>query len=365
MSDKIYFWQEDIWNNITSSNIRNTKGSVLLFSGLKGSGKMDFAMQYSKWLLCENIEPEKEISKAPCGKCQACKWFDVGSHPDFFDVSKAGLDLEASKSKKSKSSLTQAGIKIDQVRILNNFLVLQQTLSRPKVIIINKADTLTQAVANALLKPLEDYPVYVLLLADNISNVLPTIKSRSMSFSFRSDYDSKMQAWLLDQINSSDINNINNIDNMKFYWNISGRAPLGFISAYNSGGFDQQNWLVNKLLEVINNNFDVWEIINKWLTESLPLSWVLDAMYFILLDILKFYSFGSNKDIKGFLYNKGFENLILSASQKCDFTCVNNMIKKVEGFKAGVLNPASIHDDLMIEGVLIDWSFVLLKQEVI
>ena len=89
----------------------------------------------------------------------------------------------------------------------------------------------------------------------------------------------------------------------------------------------------------------------------------LQAMYFILLDILKVYAFGSNKDIKGFLYNKGFENLILSASEKCDFTCVNNMIKKVEGFKAGVLNPASIHDDLMIEGVLTDWHFVLAKKE--
>lgn len=361
MSDKIYFWQEDIWDNITNSNIRNTNGSVFLFSGLKGSGKMDFAMQYSKWLLCENIDSVKEISKDPCGKCQACKWFDAGSHPDFFDTIKAGMDMDAAKSKKSKSSLTQAGIKIDQVRILNDFLTLQQSSSRPKVIIINKADTLTQAVANALLKPLEDYPVYVLLLADNISNVLPTIKSRSMCFSFSVDYDSKMHSWLLDQINSCDIN----IDNMSFYWNISGRAPLSFISSYNSGGFDQQNWLVNKLLEVINNNFDVWEIINKWLTESLPLSWVLDAMYFILLDILKVYALGSNKDIRGFLYNKGFENLILSASEKCDFTCVNNMIKKVEGFKAGVLNPASIHDDLMIEGVLIDWNFVLSKQEVL
>jgi hypothetical protein len=362
MRDKIYFWQEDIWDNLTNASIRKLNGSVFLFSGLAGSGKMDFALQYSKWLLCEGIELDKEISKKPCGTCQACKWFDAGSHPDFFDVSKAGLELEGSKSKKAKSSLTQAGIKIDQVRMLNGFLVLHKTLSRPKVIIINKADTLTPAVANALLKPLEDYPVYVLLLADNLAYVLPTVRSRSMSFNFRSDYDSKMQAWLLDQINSSDFKNI---DNMGFFWNISGRAPLSFIGAYNSGGFDQQSWLVNKLLEVINNNFDVWEIINKWLTESLPLSWVLDAMYFILLDILKIYSFGSNKNITSCLYNTGFENLILSAAQKCDFTCVNRMIKKVEGFKSGVLNPASIHDDLMIEGVLIDWSFVLLKQEVL
>ena len=120
MSDKVYFWQEGIWSKITSFNIRNTKGSVFLFSGLKGYGKIDFAMQYSKWLLCENIESEKEISKSPCGKCQACKWLDAGSHPDFFDTIKAGIDIEAAKSKKSKSkskpSLTQAGIKIDQVR---------------------------------------------------------------------------------------------------------------------------------------------------------------------------------------------------------------------------------------------------------
>ena len=61
MSDKVYFWQEGIWSKITSFNIRNTKGSVFLFSGLKGYGKIDFAMQYSKWLLCENIESEKKF----------------------------------------------------------------------------------------------------------------------------------------------------------------------------------------------------------------------------------------------------------------------------------------------------------------
>ena len=88
MSEKLYFWQKDIWNDLTNSSVRNLKGSVFLFTGLIGIGKMDFAKEYSKWLLCEKVNSEEQnnISKNACGACQACKWFDAGTHPDFMNV---------------------------------------------------------------------------------------------------------------------------------------------------------------------------------------------------------------------------------------------------------------------------------------
>jgi len=102
----------------------------------------------------------------PCGKCQSCKVFDSGNHPDTFYVTKT----------------ERASIGVDDVREQ----IIAPMSTKPfsykhKVFIIDKADTLTDAAQSALLKTIEEPAPYgfFLFLAPSEHSFLPTILSRS------------------------------------------------------------------------------------------------------------------------------------------------------------------------------------------
>jgi len=75
-------------------------------------------------------------------------------------------------------------INIDQIRSLQNFLDQSSLDNLPKFVIIDSADDLNANAANALLKNLEEPKLntYFILIANQLSNLLPTIRSRCIKF---------------------------------------------------------------------------------------------------------------------------------------------------------------------------------------
>ncbi len=71
-------------------------------------------------------------------------------------------------------------IKKEQIMDLKNFLDNTSQVSGKKIYVINNAELLNASSANSLLKILEEPEnnIYAFLLSSNISNILPTIKSR-------------------------------------------------------------------------------------------------------------------------------------------------------------------------------------------
>ena len=83
-------------------------------------------------------------------------------------------------------------IKIDQIRELQNTAYLTPQRARYRLIVIEAADRMNTASANALLKILEEpaqHTVFI-LIAQQLSTVLPTILSRCQIISFSSSDDS-------------------------------------------------------------------------------------------------------------------------------------------------------------------------------
>ncbi len=142
-------------------SISNDKQNhALIFEGEDGMGKMTLAMAYAKSLLC--------VSKnKPCDGCSSCVKFEHGNHLDF--------KIIEPKSKKSIST--------EDVSVLLSDAFLIPNEGDNKVYIIQKAHLMTPAAQNKLLKILEEPPEYltIMLLCDNISNVLSTIISRSVT----------------------------------------------------------------------------------------------------------------------------------------------------------------------------------------
>lgn len=121
-----------------------------LFCGISGIGKKRAALQLARHLL-KSDKVEKNI------------------HPDLHFIAPEGLK-----------------IKIETIRALKQKIYLYPLEAPAKVVIIDDAEAMTDAAANALLKILEEPPsdTYFFLIASRPLRLLPTIRSRCQRTDF-------------------------------------------------------------------------------------------------------------------------------------------------------------------------------------
>ena len=133
-----------------------------LFVGAPGSGKLDAAWALAQALLCE---------QGGCGACDSCIRVARHTHPD--------VHLFTPES--------ATGYLIAQTRDLIDDVALAPIRAKRKVYIVDRAEQLRAASANALLKTLEEPPegVTFILLGASTDLVLPTIVSRCQCVPFR------------------------------------------------------------------------------------------------------------------------------------------------------------------------------------
>jgi len=132
-----------------------------LFEGASGTGKLMLARFFAASALCR--EGAKNV---PCGNCSVCERIFSGIHPDVCEVT---ADEE------------KTGITVDEIRETVLSAQLTPTESDRKFYIIRPADKMNIQAQNALLKGIEEPPANVtyMLLADDITSLLPTVVSRS------------------------------------------------------------------------------------------------------------------------------------------------------------------------------------------
>ena len=150
-------WFTATYSTLVSRYLEKKLHHGLLLTGPKGIGKNKLALGLSHTLLCK--QPSVE---GPCGQCQSCHLRLAGNHPDFHI-------LESEK---------QLGV--DKIREGIAKLSGTAQMGGNKVLLIPRADTMTEAAANALLKTLEEPTnnTFLLLITDSINKVMPTILSR-------------------------------------------------------------------------------------------------------------------------------------------------------------------------------------------
>jgi len=153
---------EKIKQELTNYAYQNKITHSYLFYGQEGIGKKQFAKEFAKMLLCENLE-----EKQPCSSCIK---FQTNNHPDFTIIESDGKS-----------------VKIEQIRNLQEEISQKPILSKKKIYIIDDSDKMTKEAQNCLLKTLEEPPEYaiIFLIASNESKLLPTIKSRCMKIAFQ------------------------------------------------------------------------------------------------------------------------------------------------------------------------------------
>lgn len=149
---------------------------TLLFAGPEGVGKRLVARWFAAYVNCAGLAESR-----PCGVCASCQAIESGTH---LDVREIGPE-STTRSGRSKH---RGDITLDRLveREGGHPDPLTPWLrSRPgerfRVAIIDHAEALTAAAANAFLKTLEEPPraAVIVLLAPSPDSLLPTVASRA------------------------------------------------------------------------------------------------------------------------------------------------------------------------------------------
>jgi len=149
----------------------------LLFAGPIGVGKGTTAAALAALFLCQKPQGEK-----PCGKCDSCRVFPSGNHPDYHIITKELIRYH-DKTGKSK------GIDLS-INVLRPELIepagRKAVMGNGKVFVIEQAEMMNPQAQNGLLKTLEEPPgrTIIILLTDQPGCLLATVRSRCQTIPF-------------------------------------------------------------------------------------------------------------------------------------------------------------------------------------
>lgn len=156
-----------------------------LLAGKSGLGKRDFALAAARELVAEPGVP-----------------LPAGDHPDIITLTYGPKDDKGEKAQAEGKPFDLArSIRIKQIRAMQRRLVTRPTLGSRRAIIIDPADDMEKAAANALLKSLEEPPAgtFFLLVTHRPARLLPTIRSRCRTLRFPVLSDHDLAAMLADE----------------------------------------------------------------------------------------------------------------------------------------------------------------------
>ncbi len=177
--------QEQLKEHLQNALETGKISHAYIIDGEKSSGKEFIAKVFATALQCE------QGGKDPCGQCHSCKQALSDNHPDIIRITHEKPNT----------------ISVDDIREqLNSDVAIKPYSSKYKVYIVNDADKMTPQAQNALLKTLEEPPVYtvILLLTSNINALLPTILSRCVVLHMKPVADALIRKYLMEELQVTD-----------------------------------------------------------------------------------------------------------------------------------------------------------------
>ena len=193
-----YFFSEitELYNNRKMPN-------KILLSGKKGSGKATFAYHLVNFFLSKNEEFKYNLTENKINpENKSFKLLQNNSHPNFYLI-----DLLAEKK----------NIDVAQIRGMISYTNKSTFNNQDRFIMIDNVEYLNKNSINALLKIIEEpnENIYFILIANSQKNILPTLKSRCITFKIHFSFDDTVN--ICNQILNQNILNELNYDLINYY----------------------------------------------------------------------------------------------------------------------------------------------------
>ncbi len=187
---------------------------AVILSGARGAGKYTLALMLAQAWNCLT-PPHTDGLPDFCGSCANCRRIGLAADLDarFAEAVEAREAMRDSDKKETRLFVQthpdvliippdppQMMIKVDQVRRLIETIYYRPSEARERIYIFTDSAFMKEA-ANSLLKVLEEPPDFatIFLLSENTGELLPTIRSRSMSFQLAAQSVEEVERYLAEQ----------------------------------------------------------------------------------------------------------------------------------------------------------------------
>ncbi|MCB1801495.1 MAG: DNA polymerase III subunit delta' [Gammaproteobacteria bacterium] len=252
-------WQGAQWSRLADLRRQARLPHAILLKGVQGLGKGQFARRLGRALVCASPTAGGDA----CGACAACRQSAAGNHPDLRWVAPE----EPGKM-----------IRIDAIRELSSASMLAAQEGGFRVIVIEPADAMNQAAANALLKTLEEPASRtVLVLVSSRPDRLPaTIRSRCHAVAFSLPSRAELDGWLSAMLPAGELE-----ANLA----IAGGAPLRAILAHEQDWLADDRQLIEELAQLKNRSSNPMQVVENWAKR--PLRDMLDSLKRCTADLVR------------------------------------------------------------------------------
>lgn len=257
----VYAWQQETWQRLTM-RFPDIGHGILLY-GKKGAGKKDFALHFVAWLLCLDKKPQ-----AACGVCASCQWLKSNTHPNYVHISTD-----------DDSKQVYAQIKIDKVREIQPFV--QQTVEGWRIVLIEPAEALNTAAANALLKTLEEpgERTIIILLTDHLLKLPATIRSRLQRYAL--DRISTEEAYTHVSQHAPELN----LQQVQLLLNLAYDMPLRALEFAPQAWLEQRQELLHDWLSLVKHKNGLVRYASKW-AKALSFIELCQMMQYLIADMI-------------------------------------------------------------------------------
>lgn len=315
-------WQQAHWAHLHSYILQQRIPQALLITGSKGLGKLQLAEQFAFALLCEQPQADSH----GCGQCHSCLLLKAQTHPDFMLV----------QPEEGKTTIA-----IDQIRVLITKLNLKPQFERYRVVILNPADKMNNASANAFLKCLEEpnERTVILLITDRQTKLPATILSRCQKIAISQPNKATVLTWLQTQGIQDDANVL---------LGLAQGAPLLALDYAKQGLVAMRNECFQQWLAIAKRQSHPILITEQWL--KLPEGPLLFWLTSWVVDLIKctYHSHADN------LYNSDLYSSLQSLAQQVELKGLYQLYDLLLLSRARL--ETQINKQSLFEEILITWS---------
>lgn len=323
----VYPWQLEIWTHLLAYIGQQRIPQALLLSGPAGLGKRDLTEVYAGALLCH----APLAGGLACGLCHGCRLFQARTHPDF-------ICIEPDEPGK--------GIGIDKIRQLIVKLALKPQYQAYRLVIVQPADGLNNAAANAFLKCLEEpgERTGFVLIAEQAAKLPATIRSRCQKIHLAPPDRQIAGDWLMQQGVKEDVEQL---------LNMAQGAPL-LAKVYAERNFCQyRREFFDAWLQIAQGKTDLLAVADRWQKqEFIELFVLLTWLSTWVIDLVKLAHGVDNSKI----VNTDFKKPLQALAERLELKDLYRYYDLLLGSRSQL--SAQTNKQLLTERLLIDWSLL-------
>ncbi len=324
-------WLESSWHQLSQYIQQNRIPQALMIVGSAGAGKQQIAEHFSRSLMCSSVLSNGVY----CGECDSCRLFDSNTHPDY-------ISIQAEEKGKD--------IGIAVIRELISKLTLKPQFDSYRVVIINPADGLNNASANAFLKYLEEPTerTCLVLITDKPSRLPATIKSRCQKLVLPEPDQTVAVEWLKQQ---------GVVEQVDLLLRLSKQSPLLAKQFSESTLLTLRSDCFKGWINVAHCKADIVELAEQWYKlDKTELEILMFWLISWVIDIIRL-AYQSELSV---LYNQDLISDLQELAQRLDLKC---LYKHYDFLLINQKQLATqLNKQLMFEEILIQWLQINSRQ---